>query len=190
MEEVIRDGCSWRIGTTSDVAWINTGTSVGFTITAGIPPLFDDYATVVMPENCADHAEHDQRVLAVLKSQPTDQRWWLGYLDRGGSGVVFPDAPRVTVYVGWPYVLVLAGPNEAANWRQVGATPAGPYLLPDLMFPADRSWLVSTLWDDDWSCVGGPVALVDALLNHPDLRSRVRRVRLGEDATPPGHQAI
>ena len=27
--------------------------------------------------------------------------------------------------------------------------------LPDLMFPADRSWLVSTLWDDDRTCVGG-----------------------------------
>lgn len=58
------------------------------------------------------------------------------------------------------------------------------------MFPADRSWLVSTLWDDDWTCVGGPVPLVDALLNHPDLRSHVRRVSLDEDATPPEHWAI
>lgn len=96
----------------------------------------------------------------------------------------------VTLYSGWPYVLVQAGPKEAASWRRTGATPARPYLLPDLMFPADRSWLVSTLWDDDWTCVGGPVPLVDALLNHPDLRSHVRRVSLDEDATPPGHWAI
>ncbi|OBB96537.1 hypothetical protein A5782_04940 [Mycobacterium sp. 852002-40037_SCH5390672] len=104
--------------------------------------------------------------------------------------MVFPDAPPVSLYSGWPYVLVQAGPQEAASWRRTGATPIRPYLLPDLMFPADRSWLVSTLWDDDWTCVGGPVLLVDALLAHPDLRYRVRRVGLNEDATPPGHRAI
>ena len=104
-----------------------------------------------------------------------------------GSDIVFPEAPPVTLYAGWHYVLVQAGPEEAASWRGIGATPL---LLPELMFPADRSWLVTTLWDDDWTCVGGPVPLVDALLNHPDLRARVRRVSLDEDATPPGHRAI
>ena len=78
-----------------------------------------------------------------------------------------------------------------ASWRRTGATAAArPYLLPELVFPADRCWLVSTLWDYNWTCVGGPVSLVDALLNHPDLRSRVRRVSLDKDATPPGHRAI
>jgi hypothetical protein len=42
------------------------------------------------------------------------------------------------------------------------------------MFPADRSWLVSTLWDDDWTCVGGSVALVDSFLRHPDVGARTR----------------
>jgi hypothetical protein len=179
-----------RIGTVSDVAWINTGTSVGLTIASGIPPVFNDYATVVLPKNDAEQPQHDRAVMAVLKSLSPDQRWWLGYLERGGSDIVFPDAPPVTLYSGWPYVLVQAGPKEAASWRRTGANPAQPYLLPDLMFPADRSLLVSTLWDDDWTCVGGPGPLVDALLNHPDLRSHVRRVSLDEDATPPGHWAI
>ena len=53
------------------------------------------------------------------------------------------------------------------------------------MFPADRSWLVSTMWDDDWTCVGGPVGLVGRLvLGHPVLRGR--QVTLDQDATPPG----
>lgn len=186
----MRNGCSWRVGTASDVAWINTGTSVGLTITAGIPAVFEDYATVILPGKGSDQAQRDRALIAVLKSQSTDQRWWLGYLDRGGCDVVFPGAPTVSVYVGWPYVLVQAGPGQAVNWRRAGTTQASPYVLPDLMFPADRSWLVSTLWDDDWSCVGGSVALVDALLNHPDLRSHARRVRLGDDATPPGHRVI
>jgi len=55
------------------------------------------------------------------------------------------------------------------------------------MFPADRAWLLSTLWDDDWSCVGGPIALVNRLVDHPDLEARP--VDLSQDATPPGHQA-
>jgi hypothetical protein len=39
--------------------------------------------------------------------------------------------------------------------------------LPNLMFPADRSWLVSTLWDDDWTCVGGPAELVGGVPASP-----------------------
>jgi hypothetical protein len=41
--------------------------------------------------------------------------------------------------------------------------------LPNVMFPVDRSWLVSALWDDDWICIGGPAGLVDRFVRHPDL---------------------
>jgi hypothetical protein len=53
------------------------------------------------------------------------------------------------------------------------------------MFPADHSWLISTLWDDDWSCIGGPAGLVNGFLHHLGLQARP--VALGQDATPPGH---
>ncbi|OBK20595.1 hypothetical protein A5634_12665 [Mycobacterium asiaticum] len=101
---------------------------------------------------------------------------------------MFPDAPKVTLYADWSYVLVQAGAEQAAHWRR--AEPFGTSRLPDLIFPADRSWLVSTLWDDDWTCLGGPNELVDAFLRHPDLQGRARRVTLDQDATPPGHQAF
>ena len=108
-----------------------------------------------------------------------------GYLDTGGSDVVFADAPRVTPYAAdWRYVLVSAGQEQAARWR---STDPWKGCLPDLMFPADRSWLASTLWDDDWTCIGGPAELVDSFLRHPGLQARP--VALGQDATPPGHQA-
>ncbi|BBX47279.1 hypothetical protein [Mycobacterium cookii] len=180
MNWVSRDGRDWQIGAAADVAWIDAGTSVGTTITSGIPPVFDDYATVVLPENPSEQERHDHALISLLRRSGSSQRWWLGYLETGGSDIVFPEAPRVRLYPGWPYVLVLAGPEHAASWR----------LLPDLMFPTDRSWLVSTLWDDTWSCVGGPVSLVDSLLSHPDLGPRVRRVGVDENTTPPGHQAI
>lgn len=59
--------------------------------------------------------------------------------------------------------------------------------LPELMFPADHAWLFSTLWDDDWSCIGGSEALIESLIHDPELGPRTRPVALGEDATPPGH---
>jgi hypothetical protein len=78
-----------------------------------------------------------------------------------------------------------SAPEQAAGWRQRDWKLA----IPDLMFPADRSWLLSTLWDDDWTCVGGPEPLVSSLLSHPLLGGRTRRVGVDEDATPPGHES-
>jgi hypothetical protein len=182
----------WSLGTAADVAWITAGTTVDTTITSAIPAVFDAYATILLPEDLNNQERHDEAVLSVLPAHSSAGRlWWLGYLDTGADDVVFPDAARVSLYSGWPYVLVLAGPEQAATWRRWdGGASFWSGRLPNLMFPADRSWLISTLWDDDWTCVGGPAALVEDLLRHPDLRSRSRRVEPGEDATPPGHQAI
>ena len=43
------------------------------------------------------------------------------------------------------------------------------------MFPADRSWLVSSLWDDAWVGVGGSGDLISALVKEPDLRTGAQR---------------
>jgi hypothetical protein len=181
----VKDGSTWRIGTDAEVAWIASGTSVSRSITAAIPPVFDAYATVVLPDGAGERVQRDRAVAALLAEYSAGLPWWLGYLDTGADGVVFPDAPMVTLYPGWQYVLVEAGPEQAATWR---GNDTGSYgALPNLIFPADRSWLVSTLWDDDWSCAGGPTGLVDRFLRHPDLEAR--QVMLGEDPTPPGHEA-
>jgi len=76
------------------------------------------------------------------------------------------------------------GPQQALTARGNSDSTPWPSALPELMFPFDRSWLVSPLWDDDWRCVGGPAPLVDALLAHPELEARL--VTPDEDATPPG----
>jgi hypothetical protein len=47
--------------------------------------------------------------------------------------------------------------------------------------------LVSTLWDDDWTCIGGPAGFVDGFLRHPGLQARP--VALGQDPAPRGHEA-
>jgi hypothetical protein len=154
-------------------------------VASGIPPVFAAYATVVLPTT--DQVRRDQALLALLRAHSAGQPWWLGYLDTGGADIVFPDVPMVTLYADWRYVLVAAGPEQAATWRSRDPWKG---VLPDLVFPADRSWLISTLWDDDWTCVGGSSELLDGLLRDPDLQGLTRRVTIDEDATPPGHQAI
>jgi hypothetical protein len=173
------------------VSWIQDGTAVTKAITSAIPPVFDAYATVELPATWREEQDrHDAAVIELLTRRTVSQPWWLGYLDTGAVDVVFADAPRTTLYADWKYVLVEAGPQQAASWR---ASDAGTFWkagLPDLMFPGDRSWLVSTLWDDDWTCIGGRVALVEALLVDPELGPRATRVSLGDkDATPSGHEA-
>jgi hypothetical protein len=188
-ERVVRDGVDWLLGTPSDVAWIDDATNIGLTITSAIPPVFDAYATVVLPEggHSDEQQRHERAVIELLRRASADQLWWLGYLDTGAHDVVFPEAPRVSLYADWDYVIVQAGPEQAARWREPDASDGS---LPDLIFPVDRSWLLSTLWDDDWTCLGGSADFVDGFVDHPDLHLRARRVSLDEDATPPGHTAI
>jgi hypothetical protein len=184
-------GHSWRIGTDADVAWINDGTSASLAITAAIPPVFEAYATVVIPDGAPELERYNQAVLTLLEAAAAVRPWWLGYLvtspdHRVMPGVTMAALPTVTMYPGWPYILVQAGPRQAAAWRR-SDSPAWRHALPDLMFPADQSWLASTLCDDDWTCLGGPAGLVAGFLAEPALQARPARPR--DDATPPGHQA-
>lgn len=153
-------------------------------ITSAIPPIYPGYCTVDLPEPLeGTQRRHDRAVIAVLEKNAEPQPWWLGYLDTGiGADVIFYDAVRVKLYQSWDYVLVQAGPQEALSWRQ-SEGPQAPWKggLPDLMFPADHSWLLSMLWDDHWSCIGGSQALVAGFMSDPELGARTRKVGLGED---------
>ena len=181
------DGTTWRIGGSGEVAWIADNTRPDGTIATAIPTSFEAYATVIVPDGDAEKRLADGALLDVLRTQASPQPWWLGYLETGVGDLVFPEAPRVRLYT-WPYLLVKAAPDQAAAWRTNDDALPWHSALPELMFPRDRSWLVSTPWDDDWRCVGGPATLVEALLRHPGLDARA--VTLDEDATPPGHEDL
>ncbi|MDG4757418.1 hypothetical protein [Micromonospora sp. WMMD710] len=179
--EVTRDGWSWRIGTAVDVAWLADRTTHGVSITTAVPPVFDAYATCHPPDGVGYEA-HERALVDELARHTPEQPWWLGYLDTGAHDIVFPDAPKVHLYADWPYVLVEAGPEQARTWRTGHMRGDGP--LPDLLFPADRRWLVSALWDDTWTDLGGPADLIAALHRNPLVNARP--VDPDEDALPPG----
>jgi hypothetical protein len=189
-----KDGRAWRIGGDAEIAWIRENTDVSRAITSAIPPVFVAYATLELP-GTGDHDQaswfedpdrHDAGVLAVLTEHTAAQPWWIGYLNTGAADIIFYDAPRVMLYSAWEYVLIEAGPEQAGAWR--GDFDRWKGVLPDLMFPVDRAWLICTLWDDDWTCIGGSRALVDGFLAHPELRHRAREIDPSvTDATPPGH---
>ena len=179
--DVTKDGRSWRIGTASDVSWLPGETTPGVSITTAIPPVFETYATFYPPDGVGFEA-HERAVLEELVEQTRDQPWWLGYLDTGAHDIVFPSAPKVSLYWDWPYVLVEAGPRQALTWRKGHMRGEGS--LPDLFFPADRSWLVSALWDDTWTDIGGTATVIEALHCNPLVKARP--VGPVEARLPPG----
>ncbi|WP_231605545.1 hypothetical protein [Micromonospora sp. HK10] len=81
-------------------------------------------------------------------------------------------------------MLVQAGPEQALTWRTGGHIRHTHGALPDLLFPADRSWLVSALWDDTWTCLGGRESLIHTL--ECDPVANAGQLRPDEDALPPG----
>jgi hypothetical protein len=108
-------------------------------IATAVPLVFDAYATFHPPDDL-DIADHERAVVADLVRHTAPQAWWLGFLETGAHDVVFPSAPRVSLYWEWPYVLVEAGPEQALTWR-TGHMRHGLGRLPDLFFPRHRSWL-------------------------------------------------
>jgi hypothetical protein len=45
----VKNGVAWRIGSERDIQWISNRTGSGRRITAAIPRVFADYATLVHP---------------------------------------------------------------------------------------------------------------------------------------------
>lgn len=179
---VLKDGRAWRIGTSADVAWLADRPG-GVTIATSMPTAFDTYATLYPPEDSTPEDVHEQAIVDKLIAHTKPQPWWLGYLDTGVHDIVFAEAPRVSLYFDWLYVLVEGGPSEAVRWR-TGHMRSSEGHLPDLFFPFDRSWFVTALWDDHFACVGGSTDLIEALVREP--LAGARRLSTGEDTAPPG----
>jgi hypothetical protein len=119
----IKDGIAWPIGVQADVDWITEQTESGRRVTAAIPPRYEAYATLTdhddpdLPRDLILERRQDLGFVDVLRRHADHStHWWLGYLDTGASDIVFWQVPKVTIYTGWHYALVLAGPT----WQRHG----------------------------------------------------------------------
>jgi hypothetical protein len=196
------DGQSRRIGTQAEVAWIERGRTPGLGITSMIPPVFVAYATLALPGcewtmtetgssgSCwatdEDQRRSERAFVSVLdRHAAAAGTWWLGYLDYAvDADTVVTDVPMVSLYADWPYVFIEAGPREAVSRR---SRKRGNWqcALPDVMFPADKAWLVSLDWDSPWYSIGGPADLVRDLVHHQELAALAAVVTAEQvDATP------
>lgn len=120
-----KDDLRWRIGGDTEIAWIRDNVQICRAITSAIPPVFEAYATLELPGTgehdqeswLEDRGRHEAAVLAVLIKHIPMQVWWLGYLNTGASDVIFYDVPKVSLFPTHDYVMIEAGPTQAAGWR-------------------------------------------------------------------------
>jgi hypothetical protein len=88
--------------------------------------------------------------------------------------VVFPDAPRVEVYAHWSYVLVEAGPDQAAEWR--ARDPWGES-SPDVMSrPIALGWSRLSGTTTGRVSVAPRGSSTPSFLTRPWLSARMRRI--------------
>lgn len=182
-------GASRPVSDSDALDWINDTTGTyGLSITTAVPPSFARFATLLVPDDLDAKRRADAALVGVLRGRTAEQPWWLGYLETGMADLVAPAQLRVLGNLQWPYVLLEGGPEQALTWRHGREFTPWHSELPELVFPADHSWLVATRWDDDWRCLGGPADLIAEVLAHPDLDAR--EVGPDEDMTPPGHEDV
>ncbi len=70
-QTVVKDNRTWRVGTQAEVDWISTNTAAGHAIGSVLPPGFDAYALVVIPEEEAEQQAGESALLRVLGEHTT-----------------------------------------------------------------------------------------------------------------------
>lgn len=127
------------------------------------------------------------RLVAALRPHTPPGPCWFGYNEATGADLA-DFLPLVTAEASWPAAaqkaatfrladekyLLLTGPLDAVLPRprpDLGLEPDYPTLSPQLWWPADRSWFVSTVLDLEFTLIGGSAALAGDLLADPELET-------------------
>jgi hypothetical protein len=85
IETCFKDRVAWPLGGQAQIDWITEGTETGRRITAAIPPLFADYATLTdaaveedLPRDLSLERRQDLAFVGVLRRHSGDRPWWIG----------------------------------------------------------------------------------------------------------------
>jgi hypothetical protein len=135
-----------------EVAWLRQESTVFGTLRYAIPGGFEAYGALDLPRNISPIEEPLLDTLASDESEPLIAGW----IDRGPWPP--PPGDEHVLYSGWRYRLRRVAPSEVA-----GLPTEGEGSFPDLLFPPDRTWLVSLLWDDAWRSIGASQIVADQL---------------------------
>lgn len=124
-----------------------------------------------------DHAD-------LLRAMGDDSRWFTPMFGKARSPRIPPafgpsivTAPRAAIGER-QYLLFRGSLDQAGDWgaRPIAVGwPARQISIPNLTWPADRTWAVANDADPNTMGVGGSRALIDAVLLHPRLDARVVR---------------
>jgi hypothetical protein len=163
-----RDGKDWQVGDDQTVSWIRSNTVGGGRITAAIPPIYPRYATL-MPSAGTAPEVFERECVEALEGCTPSQPWWLGFLHTGAFPSPFPDAQEVELNYNWEYLFVRARPPQALNWRRGNIRSGLDGLIPEIIYPEDRSWLLSGMWDDAFICLGCDESVLNTLRNHEEI---------------------
>jgi hypothetical protein len=127
------------------------------------------------------------RLVAVLRPWTPDASCWFAYSEAAGGDLdLF--LPLVATQASWSSAeqaaaafrvwdedyLLLTGPLEAVlpqSRPELGLEPDYPILSPQLWWPADRSWIVVTMTDLQYTLIGASAGLAAALLSDTELET-------------------
>ncbi|WP_133767040.1 hypothetical protein [Amnibacterium kyonggiense] len=134
-----------------DVAWIRRATAVGGTLRSAIPGGFDVYGLL----DVSEARPTEDALLRAVAPEPSTELI-AGWIDRGP----YPPHPgdEHVLYSGWRYRF-----QRIESACLFGLPAEGEGGFPDLLFPDDRSWLISLLWDDSWRSVGASHEVADRI---------------------------
>lgn len=134
---------------------------------------------------------HGGEAAGFLTSFSTDSPVWPGHFFRAPRPAPPPPAAFPSSVMDGPRLvaneadhLLFAGPlAKAGRWGAADYAPDVPRHInsPNLMWPADHRWFVTTSIDNTWTGVGGSAALIHDLL--ADDRLEVVSTRYDNEAT-------
>ena len=158
-----------------DVDWIRGNDAAFGTLRFAIPSGYEAYGVLDLP---ADIVPIEDALLSALGVDPADQLV-AGWIDRGPWST--PAGDEHVLYSGWRYRL-----RRVAAADLSGLPTEGEGSFPDMLFPPDRSWLVSLLWDDAWRSIGSSQAIADLLASRlPNFQQLAPHANLAETGRLP-----
>lgn len=132
----------------ADVDWLRLNNGAAGTLGYAIPGYFAVYGAMNLPDEIA---ATEDRLLDALAPE-SGEELIAGWIDRGPWPP--PAGDEHVIYWDWKYRLRRV---QSSDLR--GLPGEGERCFPDLLFPINRSWLVSMLWDDSWRSIGATRAV-------------------------------